>query len=609
MWLDCDREGEAIAFDVIEKCSEYRDKKAKKNTPSLEVKRAHFSALTMKDVTRAIENLEPPNKNLSEAVRARQELDLRFGASLTRFQTLAFQGVLGPLRKMVLSWGPCQFPTLGFVVERQQKIDNFKPEPFWVLSLTIESQDSSKTGYKGISKKDPISFLWKRDRLFDEVKTRLLWEKCTQDKSYPTVTKIETSDTYRPRPQPLNTVEATKLMSRQFGISPKKGMEVMEGLYHRGLISYPRTETNGYTDTMNLWEICTSFKRAESEIGEYTTALLDKTLKLWGGAKKATKDDKAHPPIHPVKLAGDEDFTTNEESRVYDLILRHFLASVSRDAVGSKAIVEVDLNEETFTASGLKVLEKNYLNIWKFDTWAERPFPDLTEGQVLEAFDLTVREGSTMPPYRLTEADLVTLMDTQGIGTDATIHEHINTIFLRGYACKKGTAVVPTDLGRSLVELYQEIDCNLYKPDLRASMEADVQLIAEGKKNREEVLLSQTQKMSKIYADIRSKQKEMYLHFSTLMTRDGALDKEIVLARELQTMAYDTEFMTCPSCKEGKLRLKPTRFATLFIGCSNYPKCTLARDFPTKAITAVQKQASSNCESCTRKNGKDVNKF
>ena len=111
LWLDCDREGEAIAFDVLEHCQEKNE--------NLEVYRAHFSALTMQDVTQAMENLTPPNKNLSDAVKVRQELDLRVGASFTRFQTLHLRGILGPLNNMVLSYGPCQFPTLGFVVQRQ----------------------------------------------------------------------------------------------------------------------------------------------------------------------------------------------------------------------------------------------------------------------------------------------------------------------------------------------------------------------------------------------------------------------------------------------------------------------------------------------------------
>ena len=108
IWTDCDREGEAIGYDIIDVC--------RKRKPRIGVHRAQFSALTKQDIERAANNLVPPNKNLADAVHVRQEVDLRIGASFTRFQTLLLQNMIqkqGPI-----SYGPCQFPTLGFVVER-----------------------------------------------------------------------------------------------------------------------------------------------------------------------------------------------------------------------------------------------------------------------------------------------------------------------------------------------------------------------------------------------------------------------------------------------------------------------------------------------------------
>jgi DNA topoisomerase-3 len=105
IWTDCDREGEAIGFDVIDAIGK----------ESLDIYRAKFSALTKKDIEDAIDNLVKPQKSLSDAVKVRQEVDLRIGASFTRFQTLALKKEL-PNEKSVLSYGSCQFPTLGFVV-------------------------------------------------------------------------------------------------------------------------------------------------------------------------------------------------------------------------------------------------------------------------------------------------------------------------------------------------------------------------------------------------------------------------------------------------------------------------------------------------------------
>lgn len=138
LWLDCDREGEAIAFDVMEVCAKSRGRS------NLNCLRAHFSALTNAEITGAMRNLARPNRNLSDAVKLRQEIDLRIGASFTRFQTLLLrahvQGQTQNNGKTVISYGPCQFPTLGFIVERYQAIQSFVPEEFWYIKLVAEKE-------------------------------------------------------------------------------------------------------------------------------------------------------------------------------------------------------------------------------------------------------------------------------------------------------------------------------------------------------------------------------------------------------------------------------------------------------------------------------------
>ena len=109
LWLDCDREGENIAFEVID-CV----KKVKRN---IHVLRAHFSALIPSDIWAAVRNLTPPDENQAKAADARQEIDLRIGCAFSRFQTMLLRHSVPEIDSLV-SYGPCQFPTLGFVVER-----------------------------------------------------------------------------------------------------------------------------------------------------------------------------------------------------------------------------------------------------------------------------------------------------------------------------------------------------------------------------------------------------------------------------------------------------------------------------------------------------------
>ncbi len=126
IWTDCDREGEGIGFEIINVCTRIN--------PRLEILRATFSEITPTAIQRAWRGLGPPNKNLSDAVDVRSELDLRIGAAFTRFQTLRLQQRFAAvLSDKLISYGSCQFPTLGFVVERYKAIQNFVPEDFWKI--------------------------------------------------------------------------------------------------------------------------------------------------------------------------------------------------------------------------------------------------------------------------------------------------------------------------------------------------------------------------------------------------------------------------------------------------------------------------------------------
>ncbi|THD20861.1 DNA topoisomerase [Fasciola hepatica] len=130
IWTDCDREGENIGFEVINVCQEVK--------PNMEVLRAKFSEITPAAIRRAIAQLTRPDHRVSEAVDARQELDLRIGAAFTRFQTLRLRRVFPQtLSDQLISYGSCQFPTLGFVVERFREVDRFVSEPFWRIVVRL----------------------------------------------------------------------------------------------------------------------------------------------------------------------------------------------------------------------------------------------------------------------------------------------------------------------------------------------------------------------------------------------------------------------------------------------------------------------------------------
>ena len=490
LWLDCDREGENIAFEVVEIIRAL-------NIRNLEILRASFSAITKRDVINAMNNLAPPNKNLSDAVEIRQKIDLIIGASFTRIQTLTLRDVYVQKNiniqqsnnKSVISYGPCQFPTLNFIVERAEKIRKFIPEEFYYLELKLKKED------KEIGNK-VTTFNWERNRIFDKIICFTILEKLLENKNCKIIS-IEKKEKKKYRPYPLNTVEMTKLISRKLHINSKQAMDIAEKLYRDGLISYPRTETQKYksTELQGLRKLVEDLQ-VSNIYGEYCNKLL--TQNRYNNPKMGSGDDKAHPPIHPVRYAENLELNAKEK-KVYDLIMRHFLATLSPDAKGQETTIRVQMGDEFFRTKGLIIEDKGYLEIYTFDYWKNSYVPDFSEGEIVVPYSLKMENGMTSPPNFLTEAELIGLMDKNGIGTDATIHEHIKHVQDRGYAKQYGAIFKPTLLGTSLRYGYMGLGIEIYKPYLRAGMEREIKEVAEGLKQKDLIYNEMKQDMLKIY--------------------------------------------------------------------------------------------------------------
>mmetsp|Transcript_8842 Transcript_8842/g.25485 ORF Transcript_8842/g.25485 Transcript_8842/m.25485 type:complete len:568 (+) Transcript_8842:189-1892(+) len=435
LWLDCDREGENISFEVVKICTDAN--------PRLTIRRAQFSAVTHTDIHRAMRNLVDPNQNVADAVDTRQEIDLRIGASFTRFLTMRIQRKFDGFNAHVVSYGPCQFPTLGFIVERWDTIESFVPENFWAIKVVIKKRDTSRN-----NQLVPVDFSWDRNRLFDKPTVELLHEMCVEE-GRATVVNVTHSPATKYKPLPLSTVDMTKFVSRRFRISSHRCMSIAEALYNRGLLSYPRTETNKFPPTMDLPALVAGHT-GHSQWGQYAQHLGNGGFSAPRGGNR---DDQAHPPIHPVKCAERNEMQNNDEWRIYEFVVRHFLACCSEDARGAKTVVEIQLGGEGFHANGLIVHEKNYLDIYTYDTWTGTQLPPFEANEQCTPTSIDLTEGQTQPPPLLSEADLIEKMDRHGIGTDATMHEHIKTVQDRQYAQQDAQgAFRPTDLGVGLVK-------------------------------------------------------------------------------------------------------------------------------------------------------------
>jgi DNA topoisomerase-3 len=155
------------------------------------------------------------------------------------------------------------------------------------------------------------------------------------------------------------------------------------------------------------------------------------------------------------------------------------------------------------------VLELNWLEVFTYERWSDSYIPHFKEGEKFAPTSFRMEESETSAPKLLTESDLITLMDKNGIGTDATIHEHIKTVQERNYAVKVKTEFKPTAIGVSLVEVYQAIGIHLYKPALRAQMEKEMNMIANGTKPKREVLNDAIEEMHKIFHEVVAKKYKM----------------------------------------------------------------------------------------------------
>ena len=488
LWLDCDREGEAIAFEVLQVCLQ--------SNQNLEVFRAHFSALTFADLTRAAQNLGQPNRYLSEAVLARSEIDLRVGAAFTRYLTLRYQTRLsGGGEKRLVSFGGCQTVTLGFVVAKWLARERFVPEQLWSLKLKCAVTSSGE-----------VNFLWNRHRIFDSLTVNALRHFCANE-THATVTEAAQQPKSKWRPLPLNTLELTKVAASQLRIPSHRCMKLAESLYAKGYISYPRTDTDMFHETMDLRQLV-SFQTNNSEWGGYARDLLEGRLTR---PRNGSRDDKAHPPIHPLKSVERSEFSDiAEEYKVYELVARHFLACVSPDAKGSNSHIEVKVGEtERFHVDGLVVLERNWLEIYPYTKWtsSSQTIPNCRVGDRLPVLALEIGSGTTEAPEAMTEPEILSLMDKEGIGTDATMHEHIRTIQERGYCHMDNNGYfIPSPLGIALIiglgayESYAGF--HLAKPTLRAAMERDMELISRGQMTRPEFIRRYSMRMKEIFTAI-----------------------------------------------------------------------------------------------------------
>jgi DNA topoisomerase-1 len=495
---DFDREGELIGLEALGQVLDVN--------PEVEatVKRARYSALTKDEIERAFSNLDQLSFPLAYAGEARQDIDLIWGATLTRAVSLATRR----FGSNFLSVGRVQSPTLGLIVERELERRAHKPESYWEVLARFEHPDGAFETHHTVDK------FWKRDEADAAV---------AGTKSPGTVSQIAKRKVNRKPPTPFNTTAFAAEASSRLGITPSRAMRVAEDLYMDGFISYPRTDNTVYPRSLANRELVASLVR----IREFEAAapLLEGELKPTRGKKETTD----HPPIYPTQAVHPGGLD-GPHRRVYELVVRRFLATFGKPMITESTRAEIEAGSETYFVRGSVVLDPGFAAIYTYARSSDDEIPKLAEGQELELDgDPWILDKETQPPSRIGQGKLLEMMEERGLGTKATRPDIIQKLYDRGYVF--GNPPSPTETGIAMYEAFKRYVPRIATPEMTAELEQDMDQIAGGETSKDQVLEISRQMLHGTYEDVAGKEEDLAKVIWAGMDEDRILGPCIVCER------------------------------------------------------------------------------
>lgn len=434
--------------------------------------RVRYSALTAEEVKAAFAKPSTVDFNLAEAAHSRQDIDLIWGAVLTRFMSLASYRY----GSEYLSVGRVQSPTLRLVVDRERERRAFVPVPYWEIKATLEHDG------------EPFEVAHAKGR-FDTLEAmEEAYGRARVESAEVTAYKAE------PRkenpPAPFNT---TALMSAASGagLTPARAMRAAESLYLDGLISYPRTDNTVYPPSLDLRGSLHELAGWRPVAAVATRLAGQDKLTPTRGRKRTTD----HPPIYPVGVPRRE--LSGDQAKVYELVARRFLATLLPPAVIERQRVDISLGPEPFLAYGARIASLGYLEVYEqYAARRDRPLPALQPGDVLKVLDLRSEAKETQPPGRYGQGKLLEKMEELGLGTKATRADIIQHLYDRNYV--RDNPVEPTELGMALIAAFDaamaEAPVDISSSAMTARLEEEMDRISEGELRRDEVV-KDSQKM------------------------------------------------------------------------------------------------------------------
>ncbi|MCQ2762197.1 type I DNA topoisomerase [Helicobacter pylori] len=546
---DEDREGEAIGYHVAcligGKLESYP--------------RIVFHEITQNAILNALKTPRQIDMSKVNAQQARRFLDRIVGFKLS--------SLISSKITKGLSAGRVQSAALKLVIDKEREIKAFKPLTYFTLDAYFESHlEAQLISYKGNK--------LKAQELIDEKKAQEIKNELEKE-SY-TISSIVKKSKKSPTPPPFMTSTLQQSASSLLGFSPTKTMSIAQKLYEgvatpqgvMGVITYMRT------DSLNIAKEALEEARAKI-LKDYGKDYLPPKAKVYSSKNKNAQE--AHEAIRPTSIILEpnalKDYLKPEELKLYTLIYKRFLASQMQDALFESQSVVVACEKGEFKASGRKLLFDGYYKILGNDD-KDKLLPNLKENDPIKLEKLESNTHVTEPPARYSEASLIKVLESLGIGRPSTYAPTISLLQNRDYIKVEKKQISALESAFKVIEILEKHFEEIVDSKFSASLEEELDNIAQNKADYQQVL------------------KDFYYPF---MDKIEAGKKNIISQK-----VHEKTGQSCPKCG-GELVKKNSRYGE-FIACNNYPKCKYIKQTETANNEAMQEL----CEKC---GGEMVQKF
>ncbi|MBY0155850.1 DNA topoisomerase III [Cytobacillus firmus] len=476
---DAGREGELVARWILEKI---RWRKT--------IKRLWISSVTDRAIRDGFQNLKPGKQfeDLYESAVCRAEADWLIGLNVTRALTTKY--------KDPLSAGRVQTPTLALVMEREALIQKFFPKEYWTIRAQIGplQADWEKNGEKRIFSKEAA----------DGVLSKVKGQKAV-------IHSIIRKEKTEPQPLPYDLTELQRDANKRYGFSAKKTSNVLQKLYEQHkLVTYPRTDSRYLTKDMEATMMDRLHGIAASYKDEVKPILANQGKVL---AKRVFNNEKVtdHHAIIPTEERVHLSDLSADERKLYELILRRFLAIFHNPYKYETIHASIEVNSETFTARETAVIDLGYRKVERSsdEETGKQSLRNISKGQSFTVQTAELSAKLTEPPLRYSEADILTQMEKYSLGTPATRAEIIERLLDTEAIERQNGRLFPTKKGKQLMDLVNE---DLKSPELTAKWEQELEKIARGKADPKEFLQNIRKQTRTLVSEIKKSDKSYRAH-------------------------------------------------------------------------------------------------